>query len=73
MTRPEDQARQRIDATLTAAGWLVQSRDQANPKEEPDVEFKYIDISGINNEQLRIVETKRYAGRDAPSRARQYA
>lgn len=30
MTKPEDQARQRIDATLRAAGWLVQHRDQVN-------------------------------------------
>jgi len=30
MTKPEEQARQRIDATLRAAGWLVQRRDQVN-------------------------------------------
>lgn len=30
MTKPEDQARQRIDALLKAAGWSVQHRDQVN-------------------------------------------
>src|SRR5712672_1201898 len=27
---PEQQARQTIDATLSAAGWLIQSRDEVN-------------------------------------------
>jgi len=27
---PEQQARERIDAMLVAAGWVVQSRDEAN-------------------------------------------
>jgi type I restriction enzyme S subunit len=44
---------------------------KVNPKEEPVVEFNYIDISGINNDQFRIAETKKYIGRNAPSRARQ--
>lgn len=30
MAKPEEQARQRIDALLKAAGWLVQHRDQVN-------------------------------------------
>ena len=28
---PEEQARQNIDALLTAAGWIVQDRKDANP------------------------------------------
>lgn len=27
---PEQQARQKIDAALTAAGWIVQDRDEMN-------------------------------------------
>jgi type I restriction enzyme R subunit len=30
MTKPEDLARQKIDALLTTAGWLVQRRDEVN-------------------------------------------
>lgn len=28
--RPEDKARETIDGLLTTAGWIVQSRDEAN-------------------------------------------
>ncbi len=35
------------------------------------MEFDYIDISGIDNNLFQIAETKKYAGRQAPSRARQ--
>jgi len=45
---------------------------KVNPKDEPDAEFNYIDISGIDNEHFRIANTKRYFGTDAPSRARQF-
>ncbi len=44
---------------------------KVNPKESPDIEFNYIDISGIDNEKFRIARTKKYSGREAPSRARQ--
>ena len=41
------------------------------PDECPNGEFSYIDISSIDNGRHAIVEAKRIAGRDAPSRARQ--
>jgi type I restriction enzyme S subunit len=40
-----------------------------NPRDTPEVEFDYIDISSI--EAYKIVWPKRITGRDAPSRARQ--
>ncbi|MDH5525436.1 MAG: restriction endonuclease subunit S [Desulfobulbaceae bacterium] len=45
--------------------------DKVNPKDNPDHEFQYIDISGIDNKILKIIQTKNYLGKDAPSRARQ--
>jgi len=52
-------------------GDICQSVHKVNPKEQPEIEFDYIDISGIDNKKLRIAKTKRYVGHDAPSRARQ--
>ena len=42
-----------------------------NPKENPDKEFIYIDISSIDNNIQQIISPKYYIGADAPSRARQ--
>jgi type I restriction enzyme S subunit len=41
------------------------------PEDTPDTEFTYFDIGGIDNESNRIVATKTFFGREAPSRARQ--
>jgi hypothetical protein len=41
------------------------------PEDSPDTEFTYFDIGGIDNQSNRIVETKTFVGREAPSRARQ--
>jgi len=41
------------------------------PEDSPDTEFTYFDIGGIDNQSNRVVETKTFLGRDAPSRARQ--
>ncbi|SFP16278.1 restriction endonuclease subunit S [Qipengyuania nanhaisediminis] len=60
------------------AGWarcqlddITMSIDKIDQKQEPEREIAYIDISGIDNESNRIVETKRYTLGEAPSRARQ--
>ncbi|MBI5392284.1 restriction endonuclease subunit S [Candidatus Woesearchaeota archaeon] len=45
----------------------VNSRD---PTKKPDDIFKYLDISGIDNQQGSIKEYKEIIGKDAPSRAR---
>lgn len=41
------------------------------PEDSPDIEFTYFDIGGIDNQSNRVVETKTFTGREAPSRARQ--
>lgn len=43
---------------------------QVNPGKTPEFEFRYVDISSINNTTHEIVETKEYTGENAPSRAR---
>ena len=42
-----------------------------DPRQSPDRQFTYLDISGINNETNKIASVKSYLGKDAPSRARQ--
>ena len=44
---------------------------RVKPQETPDKSFTYLDISSIDNSRWRIVSPKVYAGKDAPSRARQ--
>jgi type I restriction enzyme S subunit len=41
------------------------------PSDSPEIEFTYFDIGGIDNETNTVAETKTFAGRSAPSRARQ--
>lgn len=56
---------------MPTIGDICSKIHKVNPKDEPDSEFSYIDISGIDNQHFRIANTKRYSGADAPSRARQ--
>lgn len=49
---------------------VTQSVPNVKPHDEPDREFGYVDISSICNETFRVMEPKRFKGRDAPSRAR---
>jgi type I restriction enzyme S subunit len=56
---------------LKSIGEICLPVQKVNPKENPDNEFNYIDISGIDNEKFRIARTKKYSGKEAPSRARQ--
>jgi type I restriction enzyme S subunit len=44
--------------------------EQLDPRKLPDREFKYVDISSVDNKWNRITENKSFAGADAPSRAR---
>jgi type I restriction enzyme S subunit len=67
-----------IDASVLPKGWRLTTIDavcgkveKTDPTQRPNTEFKYIDIGGIDNQALRIVDTKAYLGKDAPSRARQ--
>ena len=59
-------------------GWVECSVEQVtlpairiDPKEDPDREVQYIDISGVDNVRNLIRNTKRYRLRHAPSRDRQ--
>ncbi len=56
---------------LLSIGDVTDAVSKVNPKDEPNKEIQYIDISGIDNERYRIADTKTYVGKDAPSRARQ--
>jgi type I restriction enzyme S subunit len=47
------------------------SASKVNPKDDPEKEITYLDIGGIDNETLKITETKTFIGAEAPSRARQ--
>jgi len=49
---------------------VVLDTEQKDPSKTPLQEIKYIDVSSISNEFLKIVEYKSYLGKDAPSRAR---
>jgi type I restriction enzyme S subunit len=49
---------------------IVEKTDIVDPRKNPEIIFKYIDVSSISREYLIINEYKEYKGRDAPSRAR---
>jgi len=45
--------------------------EKVNPKENPNEEFAYVDISSIDNRTAKITKPKKYIGENAPTRARQ--
>jgi len=49
---------------------VVEKTKQTDPTKNPSLNFKYIDVSGVSNVSLKIVDYKTYKGADAPSRAR---
>ena len=51
-------------------GEVVKKTEQKDPRKTPEWQFKYIDVSSINREDLKIVEYKLCLGKDAPSRAK---
>ncbi len=51
---------------LVPIGEICVPVNKVHPRERPNVEFDYIDISGIDNNLFQIAETKKYAGRQAP-------
>jgi type I restriction enzyme S subunit len=55
----------------TTIGEITQPVEKVRPREHPNTEFVYIDISSIDNTIFKIVEPKHYIGSEAPSRARQ--
>jgi type I restriction enzyme S subunit len=55
----------------TTVGKATQPVEKVQPKETPEWQFTYLDISSIDNQAYRVTEPKTYYGADAPSRARQ--
>ncbi|MEB3882173.1 restriction endonuclease subunit S [Lyngbya sp. CCY1209] len=55
---------------LTTIGEITLSYQTEQPKKYPSREFKYIDISSIDNSTQTITVPKIFLGQDAPSRAR---
>jgi type I restriction enzyme S subunit len=51
-------------------GDVVAKTETTDPTRSPSTEFKYIDVSSVSKETLKIQETQRLRGKDAPSRAR---
>lgn len=50
---------------------ITENIEKVNYRKTPNVFFKYIDISSIDNNVQKIVDYKEYKGKDSPSRARQ--
>ena len=51
-------------------GEVLERTETANPCENPNAEFNYIDVSSVSNSSFTIEATQRLKGKDAPSRAR---
>lgn len=51
---------------------IVRETEQKNPKKLPILTFKYIDVSSINRETLKIQEFQEINSVNAPSRARKF-
>lgn len=41
-----------------------------NPAKNPNTVIEYVDVSSVSREGCRIISTTKYAGKDAPGRAR---
>lgn len=65
----------------TELGWLPESweirsiaelieKTKQTDMRKSEIEFKYIDVSGIDRSSLKIIEYNKFKGREAPSRAR---
>ena len=53
-----------------AVGDVLQKTETTNPRQSPDEEFEYIDVSSVSNTTFQIERTQRLRGKAAPSRAR---
>lgn len=52
-------------------GEVCANTGNRDPKTTPNIYFRYVDISSVDNRLKQIVETRTILGKDAPSRARQ--
>jgi type I restriction enzyme S subunit len=51
-------------------GELTVRTKQRDPRRNPTMSFRYVDVSSVSNSSFRIIETTELLGADAPSRAR---
>ena len=51
-------------------GDVTEKTKQKNPRKTPEWRFKYVDVSSISRDALKIAECKLCQGKDAPSRAK---
>ncbi len=58
------------DWEVVKLGDVIEKTEQKDPRKNPDWQFKYIDVSSINRDTLKIFTYKTYYGKNAPSRAR---
>jgi type I restriction enzyme, R subunit len=58
MAKPESRARQRIDAQLTAAGWVVQDRDQMDRRASVGVAVREYPMANGPTDYLLLVDGK---------------
>jgi len=58
------------DWEVVRLGEVVEKVKQKDPRRDPIHEFKYIDVSAISNDLLKITSYSEFLGKDAPHRAR---
>ena len=51
-------------------GEVVEKTKQIDPRKKPEWFFKYVDVSSVDHELLRITSYQNFAGKEAQSRAR---
>ncbi len=49
---------------------VCEKTKQIDPHKNPGQEIKYVDVSSISNDGLKIISTTQYFGENAPSRAK---
>jgi type I restriction enzyme S subunit len=49
---------------------VIQKTHQTDPTRHPTARFKYVDVSSVSSESLKIIGHTEYEGKEAPSRAR---
>lgn len=52
-------------------GEVCVSTENRDPRTTPDLPFRYVDISSIDNNSKKIMDARTILGKDAPSRAKQ--
>jgi type I restriction enzyme S subunit len=51
-------------------GEVTEKTKQKDPRRDSNTEFKYVDVSAISNDTLKIISYSEFLGKDAPHRAR---